>query len=74
MVSGRISLRSIAKEPNLELSLPWLDGNNDDDRLLASMIEIMRGHPRSPAAIVTADINLQNKAEFCRLPFLEPPD
>ena len=28
---------------------------------------------RSPVTMVTQDINLQNKAEFARIPFVEPP-
>ena len=53
--------------------LPWLDPASPDDRLLASCVEIMRLHPRSTVMLVTGDINLQNKAEFALVPFLEPP-
>jgi predicted ribonuclease YlaK len=55
-------------------SLPWLDAGNRDDRFIASVIEVMRAHPRSAVVIVTRDVNLQNKAEFASLPFVEPPD
>jgi predicted ribonuclease YlaK len=34
----------------------------------------MRQHPRTPVILVTRDINLQNKAEYAGLPFVEPPD
>ena len=54
-------------------SLPWLQETNNDDRLLAYFLEIMRLHVRSTVILVTGDINLQNKAEYARLPFLEPP-
>ena len=40
---------------------------------LASTIEAMRMHPRSAIALITGDINLQNKATFAGVPFLEPP-
>lgn len=68
---SRIS--SIAVEPDFSASLPWLDPSNADDRLVATFIEVMRRRPRSPVVLVTRDLNLQNKMEFARLPFTEPP-
>jgi PIN domain len=68
------TLRAIAIEPQVEGTLPWLDPENNDDRILASLIEVMRQHPRTPVILVTLDINLQNKAEYAGLPFVEPPD
>jgi hypothetical protein len=55
-------------------SLTWLDPTNRDDQFIASTIEVIRQNPRSRVTIVTRDINLQNKAELARLPFVEPPD
>lgn len=72
VVRDRITLRALAVEPNLDASLPWLDPTNDDDRILASCVEVMRAHPRAAVVLVTGDINLQNKAEFALVPFLEP--
>ena len=71
---GVSMLRSVATEPNMAASLPWLDPGNDDDRLLASLIEVMRQFPHSAVILVTRDINLQNKAELARVCFVEPPD
>jgi predicted ribonuclease YlaK len=68
------TLKTIALEPKVEETLPWLDPTNDDDRVLASFIEVMRQHPRTPVILVTRDINLQNKVEYAGLPFVEPPD
>jgi len=71
---NRIStLKSIAVEPNFNKTLSWLDPLNDDDRILASFIEVMKIYPNSPVIIVTNDINMQNKAEFAGIPFVEPP-
>lgn len=72
-VNSRIRLRTFATEPQVTEVLPWLDPASQDDRIIASCIEIMRVHPRSIVALVTGDINLQNKAEFARIPFIEPP-
>ena len=74
LVKNTSSIRAIAREPVVEDSLPWLDPSNSDDRLLASVIEVMRHHPRSSVVLVTRDLSLQNKAEFARLAFLEPPE
>lgn len=71
---GNISqLMTLAVEPTFDKSISWLDESNNDDRIIATFIEIMRQHPRSTAVLVTRDINLQNKAEFANLPFEEPP-
>lgn len=74
VVRNRITLRALAVEPDLDASLPWLDRANADDRILASCVEVMRTHPRAVVVLVSGDINLQNKAEFALIPFLEPPE
>lgn len=73
IVRDRIMLRSLAIEPRVEQSLPWLDASNADDRFLASVIEIMRQHVRSRVGIVSEDINMLNKANLARIPVWEPP-
>jgi hypothetical protein len=73
LVRGVSDIVAIATEPDIEQSLPWLDPQNNDDRLLAAIIEVMRLRPGSPVILVSLDINLQNKPEFARVPFLEPP-
>lgn len=67
------TIRALAVEPHFDESLPWLDRDNNDDRIIASFIEVMRQHPRSPALLVTRDINLQNKAVVAGFAFVEPP-
>jgi hypothetical protein len=74
LVKGKSTILAIAVEPNMQDSLPWLDSTNNDDRFLAAVIEIMRLRPRSVVLAVSRDINFQNKAEFARLPFVEPPE
>ena len=34
----------------------------------------MRKFPGRAVALVTRDINLQNKADFATVPFMEPPE
>lgn len=74
LVTDRILLRAYAIEPDVTNALPWLDPNNDDDRHIATTIEIMRDHVGSSVSIVSHDINLLNKAEVARIPLLEPPE
>lgn len=74
LVSGISRIATLATEPRMSDSLPWLDPTNKDDRILANLIEVMRSNPRSPVWLVTRDVNLQNKADYANLPFVEPPD
>jgi len=74
LVKGQSTLMAIALEPNMQHSLAWLDPSINDDRFLASVIEIMRHHPHSVVIAVSRDINLQNKAELARIPCIEPPE
>ena len=55
---------ALATEPNFKETLPWLDSDNSDDRILASFIEVIRSYPNSSVILVTNDINLQNKIEL----------
>jgi hypothetical protein len=71
---GRSNVTTIAVEPTMADSLPWLQADNNDDRMLAGFIEVMREHPRCQVVLVTRDVNLQNKAEYAGLPFVEPPE
>jgi rRNA-processing protein FCF1 len=74
LVRNRSEIIAIAVEPKFSESLSWLDAHNNDDRLLASCLEIMRQMPDAQVVLSTRDINLQNKAEFARIPFIEPPE
>jgi len=73
IVTGRISLKSIASEPNMSKSLSWLDPSNADDRFLATTLEVIRSNLGDRVFIITGDINLQNKAEMAGIPFCEVP-
>jgi hypothetical protein len=70
----RHRLRTLAVEPDFENTLPWLDRENNDDRILAGFVEVMRQHPRCRVALVTRDINLTNKADHARVPCVMPPE
>jgi predicted ribonuclease YlaK len=68
------TLKMNAKEPNFRNTLEWLDENNMDDRIIASALEIQVQYPSNNVSIVTADLNLQNKATLASLDFYDPDD
>lgn len=73
-VAGTISVQMIPTEPKMS-SLPcWLDARNNDDRIIASVLELQCGQPSVTVVLVTDDLNLQNKAEMAFLPWAEPPE
>jgi predicted ribonuclease YlaK len=74
LINKSVTVRTIAKEPNFNETIHWLDSTNNDDRIIASILEIQCSSPSSIVILVTSDINLQNKAEMANLPFLEPPE
>ena len=74
IVKGKVTARWIAVEPKVSESLTWLDDTINDDRLIASVVELIRRNVRTNVVVVTADINLQNKSSYARIPTVEPPD
>jgi predicted ribonuclease YlaK len=54
-------------------SRPWLDPENVDDRIIASVFEVQRLQPSSAVVLVTGDISLQTKAEAAAIPWAEIP-
>ena len=74
LVNGISAVTAIAIEPRMAESLSWLDPTNADDRLLASIIEVMRLNPHASVIVVSRDLPFQNKLEFARVPFISPSD
>ena len=60
-------------EPNFLNSLKWLDLQNEDDRLIAEVLELIKQNYEKNVILVTSDINLQNKCELIDIPYTEPP-
>lgn len=72
-VNRTITVRSIAREPNFEKTLHWLDRTIRDDRIVASVLELQRALPSAVIVLVTSDVNLQNKADAASIPCAESP-
>ncbi len=73
-VAKTITVQMIPAEPRMSDLPSWLDANNQDDRIIGSVLEIQCDQPSAVAVLVTDDINLQNKAEMAFLPWAEPPE
>jgi len=73
-ITDRIIFYTVAIEPRFEGKPTWLDSNNKDDRFLASCFEVAAKFPDSDIAILTLDINMQNKADFASFPYLDPKE
>ncbi len=74
VVKDKVRIFTIATEPDFEHTLKWLDKSNEDDRLIAETLEIIRDYGNRSVVLITADINLQNKCELAHLVYLEPPE
>jgi rRNA-processing protein FCF1 len=73
-VSKTITVQMIATEPRMADLPSWLDAENQDDRIIGSVLEIQCAEPAAVVVLVTDDVNLQNKAEMAFLPWAEPPE
>ncbi len=71
-VNKTVTVKMVASEPDFSRTLGWLVETNEDDRIIASVLEIQRQHPYGTVIVMTTDINLQNKAEMANIPFFEP--
>jgi hypothetical protein len=74
LIAGVSTVMAIPIEPKMSDALPWLDATSPDDRLLASVIEVMRMNPRASVISVTRDVNFRNKLDLARVPSASPAD
>lgn len=71
-VHKTITVRAIHNEPDVKRSLSWLDADNQDDRLIASVLEVQASTPTARVVLVTRDINAQNKADAAYIEVADP--
>ncbi len=72
-VAGMVRLRLEHREVEARSVLSWLDPTVPDDRIVAAALRLQSDHPSGAVVLVTADMNLQNKADAVGLPYAEPP-
>lgn len=73
-VAGKTTLRAEHREVRPRDVLDWLHPNVPDDQILAAALDLQARHPSTTVTLVTADINLQNKADVVGVPFADVPD
>lgn len=66
-VNRNITVKAIAREPDMKASLSWLDVDNQDDRIIAFVLEVQAANPAARVVLVTDDINLGNKADVAKI-------
>lgn len=74
IVKDKITFFTLPQEPDMTNSLPHLDPKNNDDRIFASFVEVIRKNVKSYVTLVSRDFNLQNKANHFSLPVIDPPE
>jgi len=72
-VTLRKDISTLRAPPQNSTNCPLFSADDPDSRILANCFEIARLEFSHPVALVTRDVNLQNRAELYCLPFLEPP-
>jgi predicted ribonuclease YlaK len=73
-VQGSVFVRVVAREPDFENTLSWLDPHVMDDRIIASVLEWQRNNPMTSVQLLTADSLLLAKADAAGVPIGELPD
>lgn len=71
-VQGRTRLRMEHREVQVRSVLDWLDPDVPDDRILGGTLDLQARFPAASVVLLTADMNLQNKAAAVGLPFADP--
>ncbi|MBN2651930.1 MAG: hypothetical protein JXR63_06060 [Spirochaetales bacterium] len=49
----------------------WLDFHNDEDVLLADILELSKSYSSAFVVLMSSNIDIQNKAELLKIPFLD---
>ncbi len=73
VLGNGILVKMLATEPDFSKLPTWLDRSINDDRIVASAIELQRINPKSTITILANDINMQNKASLAGLPVMKVP-
>lgn len=73
-VQGEVFVRVVAREPDFENTLSWLDPSVTDDRIIASTLAFMRDNPMTDVRILSGDTIMLTKADEAELPTGDVPD
>lgn len=73
-IASRLRLRELAVDADMARAPSWLQRGHADDELLASVLELQWDDLKARVVLATRDRNLQNKARFARVPYLDVED
>jgi hypothetical protein len=62
-IDKSILVKARHSEPDMNNTLSWLTADVQDDRIIASILQLQAEQPSSQIILVTGDINLMNKAD-----------
>lgn len=73
-VASRLRLREVPVDADMAAAPSWLRPGHGDDELLASILELQWVDLNARVVVATRDRNLQNKARFARVSYLDVED
>lgn len=66
-VQGEVFVRVVAREPDFDNTLSWLDPGVTDDRIIASVLEFQRNNPTMDVRLLSGDSIMLTKADEAEL-------
>jgi len=73
-VQGGVFVRVVAREPDFDNTLSWLDPGVTDDRIVASVLEFQRNNPTTDVRLLSGDSIMLAKADEAELVTGDLPD
>jgi predicted ribonuclease YlaK len=73
VVDKSIVVKASHSEPDMDKTLSWLDADNRDDRIVASVLALQGEYPSAHVILVSDDINLLNKADAALIDTADAP-
>lgn len=73
-VEGQVFVHVEGREPDLTKTLSWLDKDVNDDRIIASVLELQRRDPAARVVLLTGDSIMLAKADAASVPTADTPD
>lgn len=68
---GKICLKMIAYEPIFENMPSWINKDNNDDKIIAGILDYQAKHLNSNCYLLSGDINMLNKAELSSINYFD---
>jgi hypothetical protein len=68
---GKITIKMIASEPSFDSLPKWFDEKNNDDRIIARILEFQVNNLNSITYLISGDLNMLNKAKLVGLNYFD---